>query len=198
MDIHTHGDYVHTTQLQLDIPVIVNNCHDLHDYIKSNFGDMPQDYNGHSTLTTGVYRQYNLFLYPFAEFHKLFKSVTQMFYLLNDEPNEMFYMQCWLNFYRAGEFIDWHHHWPKELKTWHGFYCVSGKGSHTSYRLPPDLKQEIIIPTKLNQIVLSKSDGDKHKSSDWNEDYPRITIAFDIVPQKHIGSFWDKNHWIPI
>jgi predicted RNA binding protein YcfA (HicA-like mRNA interferase family) len=121
-----------------------------------------------------------------------------MFHQLNDLPDEQFYIQCWLNFYRKGEFIDWHAHWDPHYKSWHGFYCVSGKGSHTTYKLPPDHKKEVVIPTVMNQIVLSKSDGDIHRSSDWKEDYPRITIAFDIVPGKMISESRWINHWIPI
>lgn len=198
MKIDTINNYVHTTKLNLNISVIADSCYKMYDIIKNNFGDRPRDYSGQSTMTTGVYAQYNTLLYPLPEFHALYEGIREMFHMVNDQPDEKFYMQCWLNFYRTGEFIDWHGHWEPEFKSWHGFYCVSGKGSCTTYKLPPDHEKEVAIPTVLNQIVLSKSDGDLHRSSDWNEDYPRITIAFDIVPGRLLISTSDLNHWIPI
>ena len=198
MEINTVEDYIHTSKLDLNLPAITDSCYKMYDYIKHKFSDSPRDYSGQSTMTTGVFAQYNVFLYPLPEFHKLYEEIRTMFHQLNDQPNERFYVQCWLNFYRKGEFIDWHHHWNADCKSWHGFYCVSGKGSCTTYRLPPDLKKEVAIPTILNQIVLSKSDGDMHRSSDWNEDYPRITIAFDIIPERVIEPFRYMNHYMPI
>jgi hypothetical protein len=198
MKIETIENYVHTAKINLNLSAVTNSCFTLYEIVKNNFSDKPRDYRGQSTMTTGVYAHYNALLYPLPEFHALYENIKMMFHELNDQPKERFYMQCWLNFYRRGEFIDWHSHWPPEFKTWHGFYCVSGKGSHTTYKLPPDLEKQVDIPTILNQIVLSKSDGDFHRSSDWNEDYPRITVAFDIVPGHLIESHKWLNHWIPV
>jgi hypothetical protein len=199
MKIALVEDYVYTTKLDLNLVTITDSCYQMYDYIKHNFSDKPKDYSGQSTMTTGVYAHYNVLLYPLREFHSLYENIKMMFHAINDRPDEKFYMQCWLNFYRKGEFIDWHAHWPPEAKSWHGFYCVSGKGSCTTYKLPPDHKKEVEIPTILNQIVISKSDGDLHRSSDWQEDYPRITIAFDIVPISYLKNpFAQMNHWIPI
>jgi hypothetical protein len=198
MEIKLIEDYVYTTKLDLNLVEVANSCYKLYDYIKHHFSDTPRDYSGQSTMTTGVYAQYNALLYPLPEFHALYENIKTMFHTVNDQQDEKFYMQCWLNFYRKGEFIDWHGHWRPEFRSWHGFYCVSGKGSCTTYKLPPDHEKEVAIPTILNQIVLSKSDGDLHRSSDWNEDYPRITIAFDIVPGRFMDPFMNMNHWIPI
>jgi hypothetical protein len=101
MEITTHENYVHTTKLNLNLPVITDSCYKLYDYIKHNFSDSPRDYSGQSTMTTGVYAQYNVLLYPLPQFHELHFGIREMFYLLNDNPDEKFYMQCWLNFYRS-------------------------------------------------------------------------------------------------
>lgn len=200
MQINTIENYIHTTKLDLNLSTITDSCYKMCDFINLNFANkkFDTDYDGLASSTTIPFAQYNLLLYPLPEFHALFKDIQKIFHEVNDQPNEKFYMQCWLNFYRKGEYIDWHDHWPSDFKAWHGFYCVSGKGSYTSYKLPPNHEKEIIIPTILNQLVLSKSDGDLHRSSDWNEDYPRITIAFDMVPGVRLFPFGNVNHWIPI
>jgi hypothetical protein len=198
MEIKTHENYVYTTQLNLNLPILVDSSYKLYDFVKHNFDGKPRGYVGGSTITTELFNQYNALLYPLPQFHELYFGIREMFHTLNDNPNENFYMQCWLNYYRTGDFIDWHDHWKPEFRSWHGFYCVSGKGSYTTYKLPPDHEKEVVIPTILNQIVLSKSDGDIHRSSEWNEDYPRITIAFDIVPSTTIKVFANPNHWIPV
>ena len=60
----------------------------------------------------------------------------------------------------------------------------------------------IEIQSKNDLLVLSKSENDVHRSSEWMYDHPRITLAFDIVPTKMLfennKTFMLKNHWIPI
>jgi hypothetical protein len=190
--------YVYTSKLDLEVALIRDGCFKMYDFIRAKFSDKPVDYTGQSTLTTGVFAQYNLMLYPMPGFHDLFRGIQRVFHTINPETRERHYMQCWLNFYRKGDFIDWHGHWPPEAQSWHGFYCVTGGGlSDTTYRIPPN-GQEVVIPTVNDQLVLSKSDGDKHRSSEWVHDDPRITIAFDIVPDRKIPPLGNLNHWIPI
>jgi len=190
--------YVYTSKLDLEVALIRDGCFKMYDFIRAKFSDKPVDYTGQSTLTTGVYAQYNLMLYPMPGFHDLFRGIQRVFHTINPETRERHYMQCWLNFYRKGDFIDWHGHWPPEAQSWHGFYCVTGGGlSDTTYRIPPN-GQEVVIPTVNDRLVLSKSDGDRHRSSEWNYDDPRITIAFDIVPDRKIPPLGNLNHWIPI
>jgi hypothetical protein len=46
-------------------------------------------------------------------------------------------------------------------------------------------------------LVIIKSYKYIHKSTEWlDERNPRITIAFDIIPDKHIDVNL-PNHWIP-
>ena len=61
------------------------------------------------------------------------------------------------------------------------------------------MKNTVKIESKDNLLVIGKSDNDKHRSSVWNQDTPRITIAFDILPVSSIyKEFNTLNHWIPI
>ena len=191
-------NYIYIANLELNILSITDSCYQMNRYIKDNFSDKEKEDKIISPMTSTVYKHYNLLLFPLSQFHELYFDIRKMFHEVNDRTNENYYIQCWLNVYNKNEFIDWHNHWPPYYQSWHGFYCVSGKGSHTTYKLPPDLKKEVMIPTIPNQIVLSKSAGDYHKSSDWIEDYPRITIAFDIVPTSGLEPLELGNHWIPI
>jgi hypothetical protein len=137
-------------------------------------------------------------MYPLYGFHDLYKNIQTVFKQIaqTDEPH---YIQCWLNVYNKGDFIEWHKHFPPQVQSWHGFYCLDVEpGSYTSYRVP-HLNHVTDIPSQDNLLVITRSAGDEHRSSEWPfEDRPRITIAFDILPQRHI--WWDQwlNHWIPI
>jgi hypothetical protein len=199
-------NYIYTTKLNIDTDVLKSSCDKMYEIIKENFSENKQNYIvGQTTITTKLYTSYNLFLYPLPEFDKLFKEIRSIFFSLtalntNGKPeNIQYYMQCWLNYYNKGDFIDWHSHWRPEKKTWHGFYCLDCEPSFTSYRIPS--KREIInVTSEKNLVVISKTDGDKHKSSAWlDESRPRITIAFDIVPMEFIdSSVYYLNHWIPL
>jgi hypothetical protein len=168
-------------------------------------------------------------LYPLPAIHELYFEIQNYFRFATEsyfkEPyKEKHFIQCWLNVYNKGDFIDWHHHdWnsnrPNKPRAWHGFFCVDVEpNSKTSYKWK-GVNEVIDIQSKNGLMVMGISDGDVHKSSAWNEDNPRITIAFDIVPEKHI--FYDDgrsnlvkflnnnnspkeiiqaytNHWVPI
>lgn len=194
----------------------------MYDIIKTHFKSDKTDYNGQSTLTTKLFTKYNLLMYPFPIFHELYCEICNAFYLchadLFKKKPEKHYMQCWLNYYRKGEFIDWHGHQKSELQAWHGFLCVDTEpGSSTSYKWKENLDKIIEIPSKDGLIVIGPSNGDLHRSSEWEfEDRPRITIAFDIMPAtslsekmvvdspepKYLNAMRDNpfytNHWIPV
>lgn len=210
MDIKLHDNYVYTRELQLDLEQQKSTANVMYDFIKNQFTpDGKTDLGGNSTLTTKVFRQYNYLLYPSQTLHELYDSIKETFHSCNlhhwdnNVPKETYYIQCWLNFYRKGEFIDWHTHWREQYESWHGFYCVDVEpNSHTTYRIfdrTPGT-DDIIIPSKNNLLVMSRSGKDLHRSSEWEMEKPRITVAFDIVPASKLyeGMFKDINHWIPI
>jgi len=207
--------YVTTKMLDLDLKKMNKSCHKMYLFIKENFTpDGKTDYSGQSTMTTKLYSQYNLMMYPQPEFHELFLEIQKYFHELAN-PTEPHYAQFWLNFYTNGEYIDWHHHWPMSYKAWHGFYCVNSENpeSKTTYRVPPangmqiknpEKHEEVEIISKNNLLVISPSAGDQHRSWPWEGNgEPRITIAFDIVPRSQFNkesnpATKQKNHWIPI
>ena len=193
-----YGNYVHTKKVNLDLEKIRESSKAMSHFIFEQFGNDEPRFSTNSPAITKLYASYNLLMYPLPEFHELFQEICTFFKEIQEEGDDKkYYMQCWLNIYHKGEFIDWHDHWPTASKAWHGFYCVySGSDSGTHYRVPPD-GEEYFIPSKDNFIIMSKSDGDQHKSTEWNDETnPRVTIAFDIVPRECIDG--GLNHWIPI
>jgi hypothetical protein len=202
MDLQLHNNYVYTRQLDLNLDEQQRSAHMMYEFIKHTFAD--KDHNGQSTMIYNLYEKYNYFMYSVPGIHKLYNGIKETFHQCNihrnGENDREYFAQCWLNFYHKGEFIDWHGHWPEKYDTWHGFYCVDVEpDSKTTYRFSD---QEVDIQSKNNLLVISPSAGDEHRSSEWNFDRPRITIAFDIIPADQLfelGSCFSRpNHWVPI
>ena len=114
-----------------------NSAMRLYEIVKEHFHpDGIRHYDGQSTMTTGLYRYYNTFLYPFPEFSKAFNQLKELFQYVTDVPNE-YYIQSWLNVYKKSEYIDWHSHWPAGINAWHGLFIVDSEAqkSFTHYQL---------------------------------------------------------------
>jgi hypothetical protein len=193
-----YENYIITEKLNLDLVAMNTSCDEFYEFIKSTFTDN-NEFSAASTASTKLYQQYNLLMYPYNQFYELYQNIKDVFYK-HCTVQQPYYMQAWLNYYQAGEFIDWHSHWEEDLDTWHGFYCVNTESteSKTTYRLP-FVANDIDIKSEDNLIVLSKSENDLHRTWPWTYNgRPRITIAFDILPAKHIDPKWIVNHWIPL
>lgn len=193
-------NYIHLREANLNLKNLKNSCYLLEKIIIDNFTTEDVT-NAHTTVLTKLYSKYNLFLYPLPEFNKLFFFIRDTIREIGGDQD--FYIQCWLNIYRKGDFIDWHSHWPEHLKTWHGFFCVDCEPSVTTYKIPKKtfIKKEVIVDvnSKNNLLVISKSDGDSHRTWAWEHaDRDRITIAFDIVPRTSLEYDRNLNHWVPI
>ncbi|WP_459862313.1 hypothetical protein [Endothiovibrio diazotrophicus] len=192
-------DYLYTKRLSLDLGAIRDSGGKLYDLIAEKFYEEGVNhYGGHATMVTNLYEKYNVLMYPFPQLHELYEAIRSIFRGVVN-PSDPYYIQCWLNVFQKGEFIGWHRHWPAGMGVWHGFYCVDVEvePSYTEY-LFPFMKNTIRIPSKDNLLVFGKSEDDRHRSSQWNSDRPRVTIAFDIVPGKHIDPRRNLNHWLPI
>jgi len=190
-----------------------NSAMRLYEIVREHFHpDGIRHYDGQSTMTTGLYRYYNTFLYPFPEFSKAFNQLKQLFEYVTDVPNE-YYIQSWLNVYKKSEYIDWHSHWPAGINAWHGLFIVDSEAqeSFTKYRVgfPDGTTENIDIESKNNLLILGKCENDFHRSTEWDNDKERITIAYDIVPSEYVDNqlylntditkleSYDLNHWIP-
>ena len=187
-------EYVTTKQLNLNIPEMIKSCDRMYKFVLEHFPQNGSSWAYYATASTAVFDQYNMLLYPFNQFHELYEEIRTTFRELVN-TKEPHYIQCWLNYYKKGEFIDWHGHRPPHMQSWHGYFCVRGEGSKTTYRLPTG--EFVDVETKDNLLVLSKSDDDRHRTYPWEGDTPRITVAFDIVPVKYVPTK-AINHWMPI
>jgi hypothetical protein len=209
MQISLIENYVYTRKLDLHIIEQRSSCKHMEHYIEQNIRKDCEDIAPWLTQpkTTKLFHQYNLLMYPYPGFNKLYHKIKETFHSVNNHfysncpPYEEHHIQCWLNVYYKGEFIDWHGHWTPEHKSWHGFYCVDVEpNSYTTYK-HHTLPNPINVISEDNLLVISRSDNDRHRSSEWNnENKPRITIAFDIVPSKILfeTNQISMNHWIPI
>ena len=195
-------DYVGTRMLELDTATIKKSCYLMKDTIDKNFIDDKHYYDDVSApVTSNVFMSYNLLMYPFDGFHDLFVEINRSFHAMRIHQkveHTKFYIQCWLNVFKENQFLSWHKHWEPEFDAWHGFYCVQVGESSTAYILKD--KTELTVQSQDNLLVLSKSDGDIHRSSPWvRSDMDRITIAFDILPDYAFKKTDIQiNHWIPI
>lgn len=188
-------NYIMTKELDLNLAEIEDSCRHLRKLVFEKLNPN-KDINSRR-----LFKNYNLFLYPYPGFYELFTEIQIAFNealkISGRENNGPYYIGCWVNFYGKDNFVPWHGHWPTELKTWHGFYCVNCEPSKTTYKLPGE--KIVDIESKNNRLVISPSDGDQHRTWPWeHSDRDRITIAFDIVPWNTIYIPEWLNHWIPL
>jgi hypothetical protein len=189
-----YKDYLYGVNLNsINNSELVENCLNIEKILLSNLPNIEKSIYG--SLTTAHHSIYNLFLFPFEQlnilYYELIKNITPML------ENTNYVIKSWVNLFKKGEKIDWHGHWPSEAKVWHGFYCVQVGESFTEYKIP-NYDEIIKIKSKEGLLVFGKSEGDLHKSSEWNdENKPRITIAFDIIPIGSIHNKLQQNQYIP-
>lgn len=191
-------EYLVTRALGLDLEQISASCARLHERVTTTITEdrraSPQE-----TLDHAVFSRYNVFLFPSQAFHALFREIQRSLFAHRCcDPTASYYMQSWLNVYHSGETLDWHRHWPTEARSFHGFYCVDVKGSSTEYRFP-DRNAAVEVVGEDDTLVLGPAEGDLHRTTPRQSERPRITIAFDLVPQKYLESLeLPLNHWLPV
>ena len=145
--------------------------------------------------------QYTFLSYPFPQVHNLYKAIQSFFYEAEKDYYSVnlkcnYFIKSWINVYYENEFLDWHGHFYEASRAWHGFFCVDTEPSITSYRFTDGFSLD--AECKNNTIILGLSDTNKHKTQQWIEkNRPRITIAFDIMPEQNLKNY-SSNLWIPI
>lgn len=167
------------------------------------------------SLSTHKSREYNAFqmYYPFM--HKLLSAVVDMTieaceYYEIDYNSEQWYAAAWFNINSTekGGRLNWHDHIDPQIKVpaFHGYYSVNAEPSETHYLINSELVSNV---NKNNRAVLS-SMGFSHAMAPWEWPGERITIAYDVVPQRimhqeeyleaNLGkdkAFWEQHH-IPL
>lgn len=193
------NNYLYKFNLDLDLVNIRQECLQINQMIQ-NFEEPEKDLIKHyGSKSTALYNYYNIFTSLSPYIRTLYDELQHQFKKIKNS-SEPYAMQGWLNVFEKGQNINWHKHWESEWKAWHGFYCVDveKEPSHTEYNLP-FMENTVKIQSKNNLLVIGKSDNDEHRSSVWNQETPRITIAFDILPMSSINKLDNfLNHWIPI
>lgn len=229
MEIIKYIDGLYGVQSDINLVELRNTTIHLHKIIKEFYKGSKASLQVKSTDTTALYTEYNVLTYPFPIIHNLYFQISQSFHKIFENhfskpTNDRYFIQCWLNSYKKGQFIDWHGHHPQDSNAWHGLICVDTEpNSCTSYKWPndPDRKDLVVdVPSKDGLIIIGLCNENLHRSSEWMvENKNRITIAFDIVPSYSLTGansyFFDDdsanrylagmrkngyyvNHWIPI
>lgn len=224
-DIHKHSTGLYSKLCDLDLIQLTASCYQIRDMIRDHFESDPKhDFNKKIAATGKVFEQYNFLMYPLPGVHSLYHEIKKFFYEcqtleFGSAVKKQFFVQCWLNVYNQGDYIDWHEHAVERAlegwhghRPWHGFFCVNAEPSVTSYVFKHTPGQ-VDVESKNNLLVLGKTGDDMHRTWPWHDPAnPRITIAFDIVPSDTIMRVrgnrplteivadrpYFKNHWIPI
>jgi hypothetical protein len=87
-------------------------------------------------------------------------------YLQTEDP---LWMQCWLNFHKQDEILDWHNHeWP-----YHGYISVRPHNTTTVFK-------NFEIKNKIGNIYIGPGNLEHKVRIDKKFTTPRITIGFDV------------------
>jgi hypothetical protein len=198
--------YIHKAKLDLDIVELKKYCLQIEPLIEKKWKTYLTEDNKllyqNTSVTLKLFNYYNLLEFPHPELHKLYFYLQHVFKIAKrPEHNQNYYVSMWMNIHKKGEFIDWHNHEYADDCGYHGWFSVSAEPSITSYKLKTGYLIDVV--NENNQLVVSRSDGDFHKVSVWEEEYERITLGFNISP--NLGKFYcvDEGHklvknWIPL
>jgi len=122
--------------------------------------------------TTKLYHLYNFFNLTSCDEHcyELFTELKAVIrsYLKTDKP---LWFQCWLNYHKADEVLDWHNH------TWdcHGYIALyNTKNTKTEFK-------DYTIDNKDSQIYIGPGHRTHKVKVPKNFKGPRITLGFDII-----------------
>ena len=139
------------------------------------------------------YHTYNPFAFGLRPFGDIYYTLNEFFYSNPQvrEANEDYYIHGWFNVYtkkdnnKGYDHIPWHKHIEEmHPHIYHGFYCANVEPSTTSYRVGPEQPEsEWVVHQDYDDMLIYSASGFEHTSSPWMENKPRVTIAFDIIPE---------------
>lgn len=161
----------------------------------------PAASDGNTNLPNSVTARNPFFnLFSFEDSNELNKvkkfiklNVKEMLNKFNLNNLKDLYIICWFNVLRKGESIGKHTHYS--LKRSHesfisGHFCINAFNTSTFYN---DISEQTILEIKneIGQLTMFPSYL-PHWSNKHNGEEPRISIAFDIFPEKKFA--W--NHYV--
>jgi len=188
-------DNKHLSTINSSALKVANLVSERYSEIKNNYPDGYMSF-AKGSPSTELYECYNVFLSPYPGLSILYRNVINYF---KSKCNnfEDYYVAGWVNVYRYGTNLEWHKHgsdYNEHDLRWHGYVTINGEPSITYYKNKDNSITE--IKNKNGYITLSDA-GLYHKVSNWQEDFPRITIAFDFVLQNQIDEY-NITRWIPV
>ena len=147
-----------------------------------------------STKETQDFYTYNPFTFGLRPFADIYWTLNRMFYSNPQvrEAEESYYIHGWFNVYtkkddenRGYDHIPWHKHLEiYHPHIYHGFYCANVQPSQTWYREGPESpEEEWVKHVDYDDMIIYSPSSFEHSSTPWLEDKPRVTIAFDIIPE---------------
>ena len=156
------------------------------------------DFDGYTGLgsnsTTSRAQQYNIFSWNHPEIRKLKSNIAKNIILYNDEcgnKTPQLWIQCWYNVLRFGQSIKPHSHSVTPICYLSGHFNVQVNDTSTVYMSPinqlndPEVIDIKNIPGKLTLFPSYIF----HYTTPHYSFKPRITIAFDISPDKLDDNF---------
>ena len=194
---------------QLNVDKLESSCRSVVNYAKTNLMGIAEVSDASNvskhhpySLIGDIYNGYNLLLYPLPELHQLYNCIRTSFRHIETEGNWWF--KCWVNVYSNSAHYDWHQHNESYVDTdtqhnsYHGFYCVAGDNTVTTYRNLAE-NTTVHIPQTPNQLTLIANHPDwYHRTWPYKGDRDRVSVAFNILHEDNINAFQYPNHWIPL
>lgn len=191
-----------------------NDLDDLYEYLEGKLDEMLdgklgipesqlQKYTKYTGAATQLGQDYNVFLFDHPGIKKLQEGLRSAIEEASEyyelDKSLKFKLRGWFNFDQktdeAGsvnptkDSVFFHDHMGGEgAPVFHGYYAVHAEPSVTFY----DIDRKGVIfenINKNNRLILSET-GHPHGRDDWYDDKPRITIAYDISPNQHMGGDW--------
>lgn len=147
---------------------------------------------GAARSTTAGYRDYNVLTWNYPECRQLQAIIAAAYrsfcehYSLSPEPA---YIQCWCNIMHAGQKLGLHNHWEDGGCTAGVYYpgTVSpGEGGHTYYGIARDREEWLKVSPVTGMMNVFQGDL-KHFVTTYEGRAPRLSIAFDILPEPRAG-----------
>lgn len=133
--------------------------------------------------TTWLYRYYNFasLVVGSIEYHNFFRDLNELI-KSHCKTNQRLWYQCWFNYHKPNEVLDWHTHNDCE---YHGFISIDPKKTKTIFEnFEVENKPGLMCiskPQKHKVVVLKPFQGH------------RITVAFDILTEENVKESIKKN-----
>jgi hypothetical protein len=134
--------------------------------------------------STWFYRYYNITCLTFGSnlYFKMFCDLQKLIRKILKTKKPLWY-QCWLNFHKKGEVLDWHTH---KGSIAHGYVSIDPKESETEFK-------EYTIKNKIGNVYIGPSENSHRVNILKPFDGHRITMAFDVISENNVKDMYQKH-----